>query len=252
MVSKGVPEPESTGNPREGGTRVTHVLLVEDDSRIRSIVEQGLEARGFQVSSAPDGESGLEMARTLDVELVLLDLILPGIGGLEVLEALRTLKPRLPVILLTALDDTTSKVGGLDAGADDYITKPFSVEELAARIRARLRGLAEEGSTLRAGPLAVDLAAHRAQLYDKEVLLSARELTLLASLLRHQGEVLSRRKLLQLVWKVDFDPGSNVVEVYVAALRRKIGADFIETVRGLGYRFVVPEDSLAEGRSAAR
>jgi len=237
MVSKGFLKPRSPGNPREGGTRVTHVLLVEDESRIRSIVEQGLEARGFQVSSAPDGESGL---------------ILPGIGGLEVLEALRTLKPRLPVILLTALDDTTSKVGGLDAGADDYITKPFSVEELAARIRARLRGLAEEGSTLHAGPLAVDLAAHRAQLHGKEVLLSARELTLLASLLRHQGEVLSRRKLLQLVWKVDFDPGSNVVEVYVAALRRKIGADFIETVRGLGYRFVVPEESLAEGRSAAR
>lgn len=231
---------------------MTHVLLVEDDSRIRSIVEQGLTARGFLVTSAPDGETGLELARTADVELVLLDLILPGIQGMEVLSGIRVFKPRLPVILLTALDDTTSKVGGLDAGADDYMTKPFSVEELAARIRARIRGLAEEGTTLRAGPLSVDLAAHRASLYGREVLLSARELTLLASLLRHQGEVLSRRKLLQLVWKVDFDPGSNVVEVYVAALRRKIGADFIETVRGLGYRFVVPEESLAEGRTAAR
>jgi DNA-binding response OmpR family regulator len=231
---------------------LTHVLLVEDDSRIRSIVEQGLQARGFLVSSAPDGETGLQLARSLDVELVLLDLILPGIGGIEVLSEIRTFKPRLPVILLTALDDTTSKVGGLDAGADDYMTKPFSVEELAARVRARIRGAAEEGTTLRAGPLSVDLAAHRAILYGREVLLSARELTLLASLLRHQGEVLSRRKLLQLVWKVDFDPGSNVVEVYVAALRRKIGADFIETVRGLGYRFVVPEESLAEGRTAAR
>jgi two-component system copper resistance phosphate regulon response regulator CusR len=231
---------------------VTHVLLVEDDSRIRSIVEQGLQARGFLVSSAPDGETGLEMARSLDVELVLLDLILPGIGGIEVLKELRTFKARLPVILLTALDDTTSKVGGLDAGADDYITKPFSVEELAARIRAQIRGAGEEGTVLKAGPLSVDLAAHRASLNGREVLLSARELTLLANLLRHQGEVLSRRKLLQLVWKVDFDPGSNVVEVYVAALRRKIGADFIETVRGLGYRFVVPDDSLTEGRSAAR
>ena len=231
---------------------MTHVLLVEDDSRIRSIVEQGLRARGFLVSSAPDGEAGLEMARSLDVELVLLDLILPGIGGIEVLSEIRTFKPRLPVILLTALDDTTSKVGGLDAGADDYMTKPFSVEELAARIRARIRGVQEEGATLRAGPLSVDLAAHRASLYGRDVLLSARELTLLASLLRHQGEILSRRKLLQLVWKVDFDPGSNVVEVYVAALRRKIGADFIETVRGLGYRFVVPDDTLAEGQTAAR
>jgi DNA-binding response OmpR family regulator len=241
------------GHPREeGGKRVTHVLLVEDDFRIRSIVEQGLQARGFVVSSAPDGESGLDLARTLDVELVLLDLILPGMGGLAVLEQIRVHKPRLPVILLTALDDTTSKVGGLDAGADDYITKPFSVEELAARIRARIRGLAEEGTTLRAGPLSVDLAAHRAQLYGRDILLSARELTLLANLIRHQGEVLSRRKLLQLVWKVDFDPGSNVVEVYVAALRRKIGADFIETVRGLGYRFVVPEESVPESRTAAR
>jgi DNA-binding response OmpR family regulator len=194
----------------------------------------------------------LELARNLDVEMVLLDLILPGIGGLEVLQELRNLKGRLPVIFLTALDDTTSKVGGLDAGADDYITKPFSVEELAARIRARLRVIAEEGTTLKAGPLSVDLAAHRASLNGREVLLSARELTLLANLLRHQGEVLSRRKLLQLVWKVDFDPGSNVVEVYVAALRRKIGADFIETVRGLGYRFVVPEETQPETRSAAR
>jgi DNA-binding response OmpR family regulator len=238
--------------PAQRGKRVTHVLLVEDDSRIRSIVEQGLQARGFLVSSAPDGESGLALVRSLDVEVVLLDLILPGMGGLEVLGEIRTINPRLPVILVTALDDTTSKVGGLDAGADDYITKPFSVEELAARIRARLRVLAEEGTTLRAGPLSVDLAAHRASLNGREILLSARELTLLANLLRHQGEVLSRRKLLQLVWKVDFDPGSNVVEVYVAALRRKIGAEFIETVRGLGYRFVVPDESLIEGRTAAR
>ncbi|MEA2588761.1 MAG: two-component system, OmpR family, response regulator, partial [Actinomycetota bacterium] len=166
---------------------MTHLLLIEDDSRIRSIVEQGLQARGFLVSPAPDGETGLVMARNLDVELVLLDLILPGIGGIEVLNEIRTFKPRLPVILLTALDDTTSKVGGLDAGADDYMTKPFSVEELAARIRARIRGVAEEGATLRAGPLSVDLAAHRASLFGRDVLLSARELTLLASLLRHQG-----------------------------------------------------------------
>ncbi|MGH2717312.1 MAG: response regulator transcription factor, partial [Actinomycetota bacterium] len=195
--------------------------------------------------------AGLALVRSLDVEVVLLDLILPGMGGLEVLSQIRTINPRLPVILVTALDDTSSKVGGLDAGADDYITKPFSVEELAARIRVRLRILAEGSTTLRAGPLQVDLAAHRALLGGREVLLSARELTLLANLLRHQGEVLSRRKLLQLVWKVDFDPGSNVVEVYVAALRRKIGAEFIETVRGLGYRFVVPDESALEPRGHA-
>lgn len=230
---------------------MTHVLLVEDDPRIRAIVEQGLRARGFLVTLAPDGEAGVELVRSRDVELVLLDQILPGIEGLEVLRQIRSIKPRLPVILLTALDDTTSKVGGLDAGADDYMTKPFSMEELAARVRARLRGAAEEGAHLHAGPLSVDLAAHRAYLYGREVVLSARELTLLANLLRRQGEVLSRRKLLQLVWKVDFDPGSNVVEVYVAALRRKIGPDFIETVRGLGYRFVVPDESRHEDQPAA-
>jgi DNA-binding response OmpR family regulator len=219
---------------------MTHVLLIEDDSRIREIVERGLGARGFVVSSAPEGEAGIDLASKLDVDLVLLDLILPGRGGLEVLEELRALKPRLPVIALTAMDDTGAKVGGLDAGVDDYITKPFSVEELAARIRARLRWDDGESGTLKAGGLTVDLAAHRAFLEGREVPLSARELSLLATFLRHPGQVLSRGQLLRLVWDLDFDPGSNVVEVYVSALRRKLGVEFIETVRGLGYRFMLP------------
>jgi DNA-binding response OmpR family regulator len=216
---------------------MTHVLLIEDDSRIREIVERGLGARGIVVSSAPDGGAGIDLASKLDVDLVLLDLILPGKGGLEVLEELRDLKPRLPVIALTAVDDTGSKIGGLDAGVDDYITKPFSVEELVARIRARLRWQDAEDGTLKAGPLTVDLAAHRAFLDGREVQLSAREISLLATFLRHPGQVLSRDQLLRLVWDLDFDPGSNVVEVYVSALRRKLGQGFIETVRGLGYRF---------------
>jgi DNA-binding response OmpR family regulator len=216
---------------------MTHVLLIEDDSRIREIVERGLGARGIVVSSAPDGGSGIDLASKLDVDLVLLDLILPGKGGLEVLEELRDLKPRLPVIALTAVDDTGSKIGGLEAGVDDYITKPFSVEELVARIRARLRWQDAEEGTLKAGPLTVDLAAHRAFLNGREVQLSAREISLLATFLRHPGQVLSRDQLLRLVWDLDFDPGSNVVEVYVSALRRKLGQGFIETVRGLGYRF---------------
>jgi DNA-binding response OmpR family regulator len=220
---------------------LTHLLLIEDDSRIREIVERGLETRGFAVSSAPDGESGLDHLRKLDVELVILDLKLPGKGGLEVLEEIRALKPRVPVIVLTALGDTASKVGGLDAGADDYVTKPFSIEELAARIRARLRWPPGDEMELKAGPLTVDLGAHRAVLDGKEVPLSARELSLLATFLRHPAEVLSRGQILRMVWDLDFDPGSNVVEVYVAALRRKIGASFIETVRGFGYRFVVSE-----------
>ena len=217
-----------------------HVLLIEDDPRIREIVERGLGARGFVVSSAPDGETGLELAGKLDVDLVLLDLLLPGKGGLEVLEALRALRPRLPVIAVTALDDTGSKIGGLDAGADDYVTKPFSVEELVARIRARLRWTDDDGGTLKAGALTLDLASHRALLHGREIALSARELELLAAFMRHPGQVLSRGQLLRLVWDLDFDPGSNVVEVYVAALRRKVGPTFIETVRGSGYRFVVP------------
>jgi two-component system, OmpR family, copper resistance phosphate regulon response regulator CusR len=217
-----------------------HVLLIEDDPRIREIVERGLGARGFVVSSAAEGQTGLDLARKLDVDLVLLDLMLPGRGGLDVLEDIREAKPRLPVIAVTALDDTGSKIGGLDAGADDYVTKPFSVDELAARIRARLRWIEDEGGVLKAGPLTLDLAAHRAVLDGREVALSARELELLATFMRHPGQVLSRGQILDHVWGLDFDPGSNVVDVYVRALRRKLGHTSIETVRRTGYRFVVP------------
>jgi DNA-binding response OmpR family regulator len=216
-----------------------HVLLIEDDPRIREVVERGLGARGFVVSSASDGSAGLDLASKLDVDLVLLDLLLPGRDGLSVLEDLRAAKPRLPVIAVTALDDTGSRVSGLNAGADDYVTKPFSVDELAARVRARLRWADDEGGVLRAGPLTLDLASHRVIKDGAEVALSARELELLATFMRHPGQVLSRAQLLDHVWGLDFDPGSNVVEVYVAALRRKIGSGAIETVRGSGYRFVI-------------
>jgi DNA-binding response OmpR family regulator len=227
-----------------------HVLLVEDDGRIREIVERGLGARGIVVSSAVDAPSGIELARQLDVDLVLLDLVLPGGNGLEVLEAIRALKPRLPVIALTALADVRSRVDGLEAGADDYVTKPFSIQELAARIRARLRWREDAGALLKAGALTVDLTAHRAVLDGRVVPLSARELSLLAAFLRHPGQTLSRSQLLQLVWDLDFDPGTNVVDVYVAALRRKLGPAFIETVRGLGYRFVLGADHPVGAASA--
>jgi DNA-binding response OmpR family regulator len=231
---------------------MSHVLLIEDDARIREIVERGLGSRGLVVTSAPDGPTGLDLARKLEVDLVLLDLMLPGMSGLEVLEGLRMAKPRLPVVALTALDDTSSKVAGLDAGADDYLTKPFSLDELAARIRARLRTTDAEGGALKAGPLTVDPVSHRAVLEGREVPLSARELALLAAFVRHNGQVLSRSQLLSLVWDLDFDPGSNVVEVYVAALRRKIGPEWIQTVRGLGYRFVVPVDQTADPAEVVR
>jgi DNA-binding response OmpR family regulator len=222
-----------------------HVLLIEDDARIREIVERGLGSRGFVVTSAEDGKAGLDLARKLEVDVVLLDLMLPGLSGLEVLEGIRLAKPRLPVVALTALDDTRSKVAGLDAGADDYITKPFSLEELTARVRARLRSQ-EDAGALKAGPLTVDPVAHRAVLDGREVPLSARELALLAAFVRHNGQVLSRSQLLDMVWDLNFDPGSNVVEVYVAALRRKLGAGWIDTVRGMGYRFSTPVEAPAD------
>ena len=216
----------------------TRVLLVEDDPRIQEIVERGLTPRGFTVTCASDGPSGIELALKLQTDVVLLDLKLPGKSGLEVLQEIRAAKPRLPVIALTALADTVSKVGGLEAGADDYVTKPFAIEELAARIRARLRNSDEHATTLRSGELTVDLVAHRVFLKGAEVALSARELALLASLVQYPNQVLSREQLLRIVWGLEFDPGSNVVDVHVAALRRKIGFERIDTVRGTGYRFV--------------
>jgi DNA-binding response OmpR family regulator len=226
-----------------------HILLVEDDPRIREIVERGLTPRGFVVSTAADGVSGVDLATKLEIDILLLDLGLPGRGGLEVLQEVRLRKPSLPVILLTAQDDVGSKVGGLEAGADDYVTKPFSIEELAARVRARLRSRAEGEMALKVGSLTLDVTAHRAFIEGREIRLSARELELLAAFMRHQGQVLSRPQLLKMVWDIEFDPGSNVVDVHVAALRRKIGAELLETIRGLGYRFVAPIQRAVEGET---
>ena len=214
-----------------------HILLIEDDSRIREIVERGLGPRGFAVTSAPNAATGIDLATKLDVDLVLLDLNLPDANGLDVLNEVRGVKPDLPFIMLTAADDLGSKVGGLEAGADDYVTKPFAIDELVARVKARLRWQDGGATVLKAGSLTLDLAAHRAFIDGKEVQLSARELSLLAAFMRHPGQVLSRGQLLEMVWELDFDPGSNVVDVHVAALRRKLGSGAIETIRGSGYRF---------------
>jgi DNA-binding response OmpR family regulator len=227
---------------------VAQLLLIEDDARIRRVIESGLAARGFTVVSAADGASGVAMLRAASVELVLLDLMLPDMDGLTLLQAIRAARPRLPVIAVTARDDSRSKLAGFDGGADDYITKPFSLAELAARIRARLRWREEGGTLVEAGPLRLDLTSNRAFLAERSVLLSAREAALLATFMRHAGEVLSRDTLLRLVWEIDFDPGSNVVEVYVAALRRKLGSAVIETVRRRGYRL----RATARTREAAR
>jgi two-component system copper resistance phosphate regulon response regulator CusR len=233
---------------KEASTSVARVLLIEDDGRIRALVEAGLAARGFSVIAVPDGTSAIGILRARSPDLVLLDLMLPDVDGFALLAAIRATHPRLPVIALTARDDERSKLDGFAGGADDYVTKPFSLAELAARIKARLRWREEDGTRLAAGPLTLDLANHRASLAGQSVPLSARESALLASFFHRAGDVLTREQLLRLVWELDFDPGSNVVDVYVAALRRKLGPSVIETVRGRGYRMRVSALELAGSR----
>jgi DNA-binding response OmpR family regulator len=218
---------------------VAHVLLIEGDERIRALVGRGLSRDGWALTTVSDGASGIEALHRQPVDLLLLDLALPDIEGIALLAAIRAARPRLPVIALTADEDEGSLVAAFSTGADDCISGPFSLAELAVRIEARLRRREEGGSLLEVGPLTIDLASHRASLADRSVSLSAREASLLAAFARHAGELLSRGELLQEVWELDFDPGSNVVDVYVAALRRKLGPHVIETVRGRGYRLRV-------------
>lgn len=215
------------------------ILVVDDEEGIVSFVRRGLEAAGFQVVVADDGIDGLALALHDDVELVILDLGLPGLPGEEVLRRLRSRRPNVPVIVLTAKDAVQDRVANLEAGADDYVVKPFSFSELLARVRARLRTLEQTRADLLAvGDLVLDLRARSASLAGSVVELSAREFALLEVFVRHPGQVLSQPQLLDRVWGYDFDGSSNVVEVYVSQLRRKLGAERIGTVRGAGYRLV--------------
>jgi DNA-binding response OmpR family regulator len=215
------------------------LLVVEDEPGITAFVRQGLEAAGYPVATASDGWEGLDLAQREDVRLVILDLGLPGLPGEQLLARLRQLRPALPVIVLTAKDTVEDRVAGLEAGADDYVVKPFSFSELLARVRARLRQPTQTTSTtLVAGDLVLDVLTRHATVAGKEVTLSTREFVLLETLMRHPGQVMSRPQLLDRVWGYDFDGASNVVEVYVGHLRRKLGANRIETVRGAGYRLV--------------
>jgi DNA-binding response OmpR family regulator len=217
---------------------VTRILIAEDERHIASFLDKGLTANGFSTSVASDGVTAAAIARDSDFDLVILDLGLPGRDGLDVLSELRRRGERLPVIVLTARDAVPDRVAGLELGADDYVTKPFSFEELLARVRARLRDdRSEESTMLRAGDVTLDLRTRRADVEGASVELTAREFALAETFMRHAGQVLSREQLLSHVWGYDFDPGSNVVEVYVRYLRRKLGERRIETVRGMGYRF---------------
>jgi DNA-binding response OmpR family regulator len=218
------------------------ILVIEDEPGIVDFLERGLTAAGFEVSSALDGTSGLDRALAEEIDLVVLDIMLPGTSGLEVLERVRVAKPALPVIALTALGEVNDRVAGLDAGAADYLTKPFSLSELAARIRAQLRIAAQMPQTnLSGGGIEVDLISREVHREGQPVRLSTTEFELLIHLMRNRGRVLKREQILRAVWGYDHDPGTNVVDVYIGYLRRKLanaeGNAPISTIRSVGYRF---------------
>jgi DNA-binding response OmpR family regulator len=216
---------------------MNRVLIVEDEPRLAGFLEKGLRANGFTTSLAEDGASAVGVASDEDFDLMILDLGLPDIDGLDVLRQVRDRGTHLPVVILTARDDVTDKVGGFDLGADDYVTKPFRFEELLARVRARLRqGGTPEVTVLTAGDVELDLRTRHARVNGGTVELTAREFAMLETFMRHPGQVLTREQLLSHVWGYDYDPGSNVVDVYIGYLRRKLGEEAIQTVRGMGYR----------------
>jgi len=218
---------------------MNRILIAEDEPRLASFLQKGLRSNGFATTVAEDGAKASLLARDDEFDLLVLDLGLPGKHGSEVLRELRSSGQRMPVIILTARDDVSDKVAGLERGADDYVTKPFRFEELLARVRVRLRDeRAVERTVLRAGEIVLDLRTRRASTEGRTVDLTAREFTMLEVLIRHAGQVLSREQLLSHVWGYDYDPGSNVVDVYIGYLRKKLAPDSIETVRGMGYRLV--------------
>lgn len=220
---------------------MTRVLIAEDEVRIASFLEKGLRANGFATTAVTDGAAAADLARDVDYDILVLDLGLPLKGGHEVLREIRDRGEQMPVIILTARDGVDNTIAGLEAGADDYITKPFVFDEFLARVRARLRGPRnQESLALEAGVLTLELRTRRAKVAGQIVELSAREFMLVETLARHPGQVLSRQQLLSRVWGYDFDPGSNIVDVYIGYLRKKLGHDLIETVRGMGYRLQAP------------
>lgn len=213
--------------------------MVEDDQGLAEFLDEGLRSEGWAVALASDGPSGVSLALGDDVSLVVLDLGLPGLDGVEVLRRIRERRPDLPVVILTARDAVSDRVKLLDMGADDYLVKPFALSELLARIRARLRSGDATSRKLTVGEIDIDLVARRVRKGDHEVSLTSREFALLETFVRHKGQVLSQSQLMSQVWGLDAPTSSNVVEVYVSYLRRKFGSDVISTVRGAGYRFEV-------------
>jgi DNA-binding response OmpR family regulator len=217
---------------------MVNVLVVQDDARIASFIKRGLEADGFAVRTASDGADGLRLTESSDFDLIILDLLLPTVTGEEFLIRLRETGSAVPVIVLTAKDAISDRVANLDAGADDYVTKPFSFAELLARVRARLRSSDQtDSATISHGRVTIDVLAREAEIEGRSVELTSREFALLETLMHHPGQVLSQPQLIDQVWGYDHDTRSNVVEVYVGYLRRKLDPAVVETVRGAGYRF---------------
>ncbi len=219
---------------------MTSILIAEDEPRIAAFLEKGLKAKGFTTAVAPDATTVMQMVLQDSFDLLLLDLGLPEKDGLEVLEELRGQGVNLPIIILTARSDINDKIAGLEGGADDYVTKPFRFEELIARINLRLRSTTttsvNSASILQVGQIILNLRTRRVEYQGKQIELPAKEFTLLETFMQHPGQVMTREQLLDRVWGYDYDPGSNIVDVYIGYLRKKLSSKAIETVRGVGYR----------------
>jgi DNA-binding response OmpR family regulator len=216
---------------------MSRILIAEDEVRISSFIQKGLRAHGLSPTVASDGVEALNLARSGEFDLMILDLGMPQLDGFTVLQALRNASSTLPVIILTARDGVEDTVAGLRGGADDYMSKPFRFDELLARVQLRLRTpTSTQPTVLSHDGITLDLRTRRLHLGGAVADLTAREFALAEIFLSNPGQVLSREQLLSRVWGYDYDPGSNIVDTYVRYLRRKLGADRIETVRGMGYR----------------
>lgn len=216
------------------------VLLVEDNKPLLGIIEKRLTEEGYSTDSCPDGDEGAGFANAYDYDLAILDIMLPKVSGLEILRMIKKRNPLTPVLLLTAKDSVSDKVAGLDAGADDYLVKPFAFDELLARVRALLRRQSDvEGSNLSIADLTMDLLARKVQRGSKEITLTVKEFALLEYMLRNKQRILTRSQIADHVWNYSFDSGTNIVDVYIRYLRRKIDSDesqkLIHTIRGVGY-----------------
>ncbi len=215
------------------------ILVVEDEKKIAGFIKRGLKEEGYAVDVAADGDEGYELASVSDYDLIILDIMLPKCDGVTLCKKLRADKLEAPIIMLTAKTSVQDKVTGLDAGANDYLTKPFAFEELLARMRVLLRRAVQPATRLQVADLALDLLSHKVARADRDIILSSREFALLEYLMRNAGTVVTRTMISEHVWDIDFDTSTNVIDVYINYLRNKIDADFdqklIQTIRGRGY-----------------